>query len=76
VLISSGDGTQREILSADFKAFLTDFESLDNKCGIAVRAKKDVKINDLYTSASNELVAFADTAEKVIGLSSDANTVK
>jgi len=60
-------------MQATYKKFVTDFEALDNKCGIAVRAKKDVKIYDLYRSAAKELLIFADTAEKVTGLNSDSS---
>mmetsp|Transcript_36979 Transcript_36979/g.44179 ORF Transcript_36979/g.44179 Transcript_36979/m.44179 type:complete len:225 (-) Transcript_36979:111-785(-) len=73
VLIQNGVGTEKDSMQATYKKFVTDFEALDNKCGIAVRAKKDVKIYDLYRSAAKELLIFADTAEKVTGLNSDSS---
>jgi len=76
VLIGSGDGAEKEAMSSTYKTFVADFETLDNKCGIAIRAKKNVEIYDLYRSASKKLSVFADTAEKVTGLSSGADTVE
>lgn len=72
VLILNGQGTEKDSMEETYKKFLKDFETLDNKCGIAVRGKKDVPIRDLYKSAAKELLIFADTAEKVGGLNSNS----
>jgi len=71
VLIETGEGTEKEILSETYKKFVASFEKLDSKCGLAVRGKKNVEIYDLYRTSLKELTVFADTAEKVTGITSD-----
>jgi len=67
-LSANGEGTEKEVLDTQYKTFVKTFEKLDSQCNLAVRGKKDVPILDLYNDSLKQLKAFADTAEKVEGV--------
>jgi len=68
ILIASGAETEKDELTYRYEKFVKDFESLDSQANLGVRGKKDVKMNVLYRDSLKELTAFADEAEKLLGL--------